>query len=125
MSACATWLKDYLRGWANQIAARYAHPVYLVGSALTEEAPRDHDVVVVLPDELFRNRFGGSYSDCVRLGPVPPGGPQDIWAREVAKITLQAMRYHPGARIDFKVQDESGAPEGGRLRIDAVDLEAP
>ncbi len=118
----ATWLKDYLRGWANQIVARYGHPVYLVGSALAEQETRDVDVVCILPDDEFRNRFGGSYTETTRLGPVPDGGPQSRWCAEVAKFARQGCRYHPGANIDFKVQDMSGAPNAERLRIDTVDL---
>lgn len=120
--AASTWLSQYLRGWANQMAARYGHPVYLVGSALVEDNPRDVDLAVVLPDEEFKNRFGGTYNEAMRLGPTPEG-PQPRWCAEVAKLSRQACRYHPGANIDFKVQDETGAPKADRLRLDTVDLD--
>jgi hypothetical protein len=44
--------------WANQIAARFNAPVYLVGSSLHEPKPRDTDVVVILPDKIFYTRYG-------------------------------------------------------------------
>lgn len=121
--AASTWLAQYLRGWANQIAARFGHPIYLVGSALTEDRPRDVDIVCVLPDDEFRNRYGGDYVEVTRLGPVPDGSPQHRWCADVGKLSRQACRYHPTANVDFKVQDESGAPKAERLRIDTVDLE--
>lgn len=51
-------LVDRLRGWANQIAQRFGHPVYLVGSALEREDVRDIDVRVVLPLDEFVARYG-------------------------------------------------------------------
>ncbi len=48
-----------LRRWANSIRGFYGHPVYLVGSQLTDKPnPRDVDVVCIIPDEQFALRFG-------------------------------------------------------------------
>lgn len=127
----ALWLKDYLRGWANQIAARYGHPVYLVGSALTEEHPRDVDVVCILPDDEFFARFGCDWTATNLLGSI---GGVDVehgsrWYAEVAKLSRYATKVHGNGRtnIDFKVQSTSWqlAREAGKrmLRIDTVALE--
>lgn len=42
---------------ANGLALRYGGPVYLVGGALTDEAPRDYDVRIIVP----RNEFNRLY----------------------------------------------------------------
>lgn len=44
--------------WANSIRVFYGHPVYLVGSQLTKENPRDVDVCCILPDDEFELRYG-------------------------------------------------------------------
>jgi hypothetical protein len=36
--------------FANKMCGFYGHPVYLVGSQLTSETPRDVDLVCVIPD---------------------------------------------------------------------------
>ncbi len=43
--------------FANKMCGFYGHPVYLVGSQLTSESPRDIDVVCELPDPEFKLRF--------------------------------------------------------------------
>lgn len=47
-----------LGGWANQMAARFGHAVFMTGSALHKDRPRDVDVRIVLPDDEFAARYG-------------------------------------------------------------------
>src|SRR4051812_25707708 len=99
MTPAATWAGQLLRGWANQIAARYGHPVYIIGSALFEERPRDVDVVCILPDKEFRNRFDG-WGAIITLGarPSTPGAAR--WFAEVAKLSRRAAEFHPCINVD-------------------------
>lgn len=125
----AAWLKDYLRGWANQIAARFGYPVYLVGSSLREVDPRDVDVVCVIPDEDFCDRYGCHWAECQLMGPTEKGRK---WYADMAKLVRYAMQYHRMFRgrvnLDFKVQSVSWASsrskEQPRIRIDTVDCDA-
>lgn len=48
---------DKLVRFANKMCGFYGHPVYLVGSQLTSETPKDVDVVCILPDEEFKLRW--------------------------------------------------------------------
>jgi len=121
------WVAQYLAGWANQIAARYGHPVYLVGSALVEEKPRDVDIVVILPDEEFTNRFG-PWPETQMLGPIVTEGAKR-WAAECGKLARWVTKYHPAVNVDFKVESDdwaalkyTGKP---KLRIDSVPFEKP
>ena len=90
--------------WANSIRAYYGHPVYLVGSQLTDkENPRDVDVVCAIPDDEFTLRFGdvnewmtegitGQYTE-IRWG----------WADECIKRWKEAC-IETNLNIDFKIQ---------------------
>ncbi len=129
MSSGAEVLAKRLGGWANQIAARYGFPVYLVGSALTETEPRDVDVRVVLSDDAFYARYG--------IGPMRAEGQAWIgadeqhegtrrWHADMAKMARQAANVLH-VNIDFQVQSESIVlvrrhHEKPRIRIDTLDL---
>lgn len=122
--ASRPWAAQLLEGWANQLFARYGHPVYLVGSALEQENPRDVDVICVLPDDEFENRFG-PWRECERFGPDQTPGSKR-WCAEVGKLSREATAKHPSVNIDFKVraagawwnQREDHKP---KLRIDTVE----
>jgi hypothetical protein len=43
--------------FANKMCGFYGHPVYLVGSQLTSDNPRDVDVVCIMSDEDFKMRW--------------------------------------------------------------------
>lgn len=118
-------MAQLLAGWANQIAARYGHPVYLVGSALEKEHPRDVDIVVVLPDDEFTNRFDRP-DHCWRLGSesAQTEGAKRLFA-EIAKVARQCAQYHQCINVDFKIYAASEAAKHDgkpKLRIDTVQL---
>ena len=48
---------DRLVRFANKMCGFYGHPVYLVGSQLTSETPRDVDLVCIIPDVEFKLRW--------------------------------------------------------------------
>jgi len=90
--------------WANSIRDCYGHPVYLVGSQLTDKKePRDVDVVCAIPDDEFALRFGnankwmeegitGQYTE-IRLK----------WIDECIKRWKEAV-IETNLNIDFKIQ---------------------
>ena len=54
-----TWLNFIrLREWAKSTSEKIGYPIYLVGSTLQKEVPRDFDVVITIPQKEFEERFG-------------------------------------------------------------------
>jgi len=54
-----TWGKFIkLREWAKVASQEIGYPIYLVGSTLYKEVPRDFDIVVAIPQKEFESRFG-------------------------------------------------------------------
>lgn len=117
-------LCEILEPWAHEMVARYGHPVYLVGSAIGTQnfyALRDVDVVCILPDDEFANRFGANWTS------IPGyGKPSARWAAEVGKISAQAAKQYTAINIDLKVQSEAWAEARHkgkpRMRIDGCDF---
>lgn len=59
-----------LRKWAQTVADEHQAPVYLVGSVLEKDIPRDIDVSVIFPVEVYEERFGKIPSDVTALGGI-------------------------------------------------------
>jgi len=100
------------------VSARYfGLPVYLVGSALVDPDPRDIDLVVPVPAELFTAMYD--------VGPETPGAIPPHWrrwARDCAKqsreLTLLCRRA-----VDFKTQPPDVFAEFAtkpRRRLDTI-----
>lgn len=54
-----TWSKFIrLREWAKTTSQEIGFPIYLVGSTLKKEIPRDFDVVIVIPVNEYEEMFG-------------------------------------------------------------------
>lgn len=93
--------------WTNMIAGYYGYPVYIVGSTLTKENPRDLDLVCIIPDYDFELRYDcklrewingfimGSYSD-----------EHWRWANECLKRSINGMKW-TRKLTDFKVYPKS------------------
>ena len=95
-------------------------PVYLVGGALTDPDPRDIDVVVVIPDNLFVLTYGDR--ECFQkdghilaisqwTGDNHDPNPEKLWrrwaldcAKHNRKLTANCHR-----RVDFRTQPQSHA----------------
>jgi predicted nucleotidyltransferase len=95
-------LCKHLEGWANQLASRFGHPVYLVGSALRlgDEA-RDVDVVIVLPQEEFFGRYGYRYDSM-----LPHWPPESLrYAADMGKLASYAAK-HLKINVDLKVEPD-------------------
>ena len=113
-------LEVQLRGWANQIAARFGAPVYLIGSSLTEDHPRDVDIVVILQDIDFNARYGSDWDWQTMLPDWSEGALR--WAADCAKLAQRVARAY-NINVDFKVQPETFArhrENKPRLRLDRV-----
>ena len=110
------WRRLVARAW--WLSARYyGAPVYLVGSAVTSDDPRDHDLVVILPDDLFVCCYGDRGETHAlnqwRYGPSLPdrAEPPAIWRRWARDVARQGANltaeFHTA--VDFKVQCETFA----------------
>ncbi len=54
-----TWGKFIkLRKWAKKAVKEIGFPIYLVGSTLQKEKPRDFDIVIIIPEKQFEAMFG-------------------------------------------------------------------
>jgi len=117
-------LARLLCGFANQVAARYNAPVYLVGSALTNAASRDVDLVVILTDDQWEKRYEIGYYDHLKVGDYTGLLVNNYWL-DVAKLNQWALDKLK-LNVDFKVQNESQVKQynlnGPRLRLDKLDL---
>ncbi len=95
---------------ARQLSARYyGGAVYLVGSAVTSDDPRDLDLVAVIPKDLFLASYGDPDDtwDTYRVA-THAAEPPAIWrrwardcARQSAQLTMALRRA-----VDFKVQSD-------------------
>jgi len=124
-----------LRAWAQAsgLSSRYfGCPVYLVGSALRDDDPRDVDLVVAMPDELFVASYGdhpwriGATHDELDAWETSKGdaNPAPIWrrwARDCAKQS-RLLTLSCGRAVDFKVQPLRAfdAYGGTRVRLDCA-----
>jgi hypothetical protein len=54
-----TWIRFLkIRTWAQTLADELKAPVYLVGSVLEKDIPRDIDISVIFPVKIYEERFG-------------------------------------------------------------------
>ncbi len=108
---------DQLQRWANGIRMLYGAPVYLCGSALREDCPdpRDWDIRVCLPDDLFSLRYAGGrdpervvkkWTDDSYTGKW--GKIRWHWADDCVNESYKGRRV-TGLNIDFQVYPESHA----------------
>lgn len=93
----------------------YGCPVYLVGSALNKTYPRDVDVVIVVPDDLFLAMYGGSraakneesistWIDCVNSYDTSKSPVLwSYWSQDIEKQGKE-LTYLCGLQVDFKTQ---------------------
>ena len=115
-------IESWLVRWANRMRGYYGHPIYLVGSQLSDNPnPNDVDVICILPDAEFKLRFcniddwmneGGTY---MYTEPV-----RWKWSDRCIKDTLDGMA-HTRMNIDFKVIPHSDAlayENKPRLKLD-------
>jgi predicted nucleotidyltransferase len=64
-----TWIRFLkIRTWAQTLADELKAPVYLVGSVLDKDIPRDIDISVIFPVKIYEERFGVLPKDKVALG---------------------------------------------------------
>jgi len=123
-----------LRAWnyASALSALFfGLPVYLVGSALTDPDPRDVDLVIPMPEDLFLAAYNdgrpedlGAWQSGLR-DPNPPAMWRR-WARDCAKASRLATMFC-GRRVDFKVQPQRyfDSFKGPRVRLDCVLMPEP
>lgn len=131
----ATWVAPLLEGWANWLASRFNAPVYLVGSALVKERPRDVDIRVIMPDDEFCQRYGiRHWTDTELIGwDVSP--PEVVrFHEDMAHLNALATKLHSkGLNFDVQVhtveqQQHRDLAAGGprpRIRLDRLGVPVP
>jgi hypothetical protein len=124
----ADWFAIKFRHQANNIAARYGAPVYLVGGALEDEKPRDFDIRVILSDEEMARLYGipGDTDIRVRSAETNAANDSEPWEWRRAYDNLKqsrqlSLRYR--RNIDFQVQalhEADPYKNTPRLRLDTA-----
>jgi len=106
---------------ANKLRMFYGHPVYLVGSAIDKEFPRDVDLVIELPDKEFVTRYAWNvkgFNDTIKVTEIINNWINSVvhgincddvvwnWGQDCSKKSLQAIEFCQ-YNIDFKVHPVS------------------
>jgi hypothetical protein len=125
--ASMTYL-DYIKlkvpGWANQMYSRFGYPVYLVGSSLFTENPRDIDIRINLPDNVFIARYGPINQWMSDTWKPVWGIARQNWAKDMSKLSLEACLALK-MNIDFQVEPiiavYSWHKNKPKLRIDTIE----
>lgn len=130
-------ITNVLVRYANKMAGFYNNPVYLVGSQLDSDNPRDVDIVCIISDEEFKLRWLRTWClgdnnlkdeiDKFYLG-IHTGIHETEhweWYRDMWKKTLYGLKMTK-LPIDFKVQAQSYADshylEKKKLRLDTMEI---
>ncbi len=116
-------LARLLSSFANQTAARFNSPVYLVGSALHSAISRDVDIVVILTDIQWKQRYGIGLFEHENQNEFPSIALVNYW-KDIAKISKWVSDNYE-INIDFKIQNESLVrarefDKHDRLRLDSL-----
>lgn len=93
-------------GFANQMYCRYGQPVFLVGSSLNNDNPRDVDIRVTLPDDVFEARYGSVKEWREDTWRNEWREARQKWANDTAKLSSFAS-VCVKMNIDFQVIPES------------------
>lgn len=111
-----------LKQWANKVSFYYFSPVYLVGSALSNDKFRDVDIILCINDEDFNLRYGIAWDKYVNT--FQTGNYDDTtWniALECYKRWKEANKYL-GINIDFKIYPKSHFENLNRRYKDCIPL---
>jgi hypothetical protein len=109
-----TWGKFIrLREWAKKAANETGYPIYLVGSTLHKEVPRDFDVVMTIPEKEFEERFGVMTEE--NFGEVLVYSFKD-YVKEYFECeeTLGRCGHVP---LDFKIYPDNWFPDKDKLLL--------
>jgi hypothetical protein len=107
---------------ANSLATFYGAKIWLVGSALFEEDPRDYDVRVFLDRTEFKRLFGSS---SLQERTVDDFTSFAAWEWKLGYENLKRSRilsWRMNYRVDFQIQSEAEARafygQKTRVRLD-------
>jgi hypothetical protein len=93
------------------IARYYGCEFYIVGSALKDPNPRDIDIVVRVPDDLFLAMYGND-KDTIQTWADDVDNWRfqsniwKLWARDISKQGKE-LTFLTGRQVDFKTQPAS------------------
>ena len=118
MSENIKQLLPFLKRIANQLYGYYGGPVYLVGSALTDENPRDIDIKVVVSRKDFERLFGNYDHFAVEYSTGEFGDVAWKWVDDRLK-RCRILSEEIGQNIDFGCySEEMWRTDFPYLRID-------
>ena len=93
---------------ANAFAAFYGCPVWLTGSAIHKENPRDYDIRVVLDSEDANRLFGYEENRWWKVA---------YWNLKISRILSRSFKKN----VDFQIQFDDSAYSGKpRVRLDTA-----
>lgn len=116
-------LRLQLHGWACQVAVRFSAPVYLVGSTLTEDDPRDTDISIVLSDDDFAARYGDVQEWDSEMYGTEWGAARQRCAEDQVKLTrhlVKGYRMNVDLKIEPLFRAEAIYQGKPRVRLDTV-----
>jgi hypothetical protein len=116
-------LQLQLHGWACQVATRFGAPVYLVGSTLTEQNPRDVDISIVLSDDDFAARYGDVQEWDSEMYGIAWGEGRQRCAEDQVKLTrhlVTSYRMNVDLKIEPLFRAEAIYQGKPRVRLDTV-----
>lgn len=124
------WLK--FQRTANSLAIRYGGKVYLVGSALTKEAPRDYDIRIIIPQRERRRQFGETGLYRLEDGTLTETNRSnmDAWSTAKWRQSYEGLRRNREMEemgfvypFDIQIMDEAmdvNFKKHPRIRMDAM-----
>lgn len=116
------WFAEAFRRQADSLYGLYGSPIWLVGSALVKERPRDIDVRVILCACEMQRRYGRHFPDICADGSNNFALWQ--WRRAVDNIKQsRALHDWGGFPIDFQIQSAGEAApyeKLERVRLDSA-----
>lgn len=112
------------RRTANELAVFYGAPIWLVGSALFEEEPRDYDVRVFLDKTEWKRLFGAS---SLQERTVDDLTSYAAWEWKLGYENLKRTRilsWRMNYRVDFQIQSDGCVTafykSKSRIRLDTA-----
>jgi hypothetical protein len=94
-----TWIRFLkIRSWAQTLADELKAPVYLVGSVLDKDIPRDIDISVIFPVKVYEELFGK----------IPTSTNDFAFTQKVAKLMDEVHLSKPRLKAYFDIMSAIG-----------------
>jgi predicted nucleotidyltransferase len=105
-----------IREWAQEVANIEGYPVYLVGSTLRKIYPRDIDIAIILPVEVFEERYGKIPDSKEDLDKYL-SHPNKVWSDKNPYWATLQERVRWITRIDVKIAPDTWHTQQDKLLL--------